>query len=215
MPMNYASLTVQIQQYANRTDDDFNNQIPNFIAQAINRIYYEARDIGFEVTRSSALVPDNGDQTILFTTNWKETLSFTLLDVRLNPIAQILLPRTYEFCLDYWPNLDQTAPPVFYSVRSYNNNNLVFYLSPIPDLNYGYEINYLGIPLLDATHTTNFLTERYPALLLYACMVETIPFLKNDERIPVYESLYNRALQDVNRTAKERYTDRISKRDKD
>jgi hypothetical protein len=211
MAMNYASLVAQIQSYANRTDDDFVAQIDNFIAQAINRIYYEARDIGFEVSKSGFLVPNNGDQTILFTTNWKETLSFTLQDFRLNPIAQILLPRTYEFCLDYWPNLNLTAPPVFYSMRSYG----LFYLAPIPDLNYLYELNYLGIPLLDATHPTNFLTERYPALLLYACMVETIPFLKNDERIPVYESLYNRALQDVNRNTKERYTDRISKRDKD
>jgi len=211
MPMNYASLTAQIQSYANRTDDDFVAQIDNFIAQAINRIYYEARDIGFEIIKNGALVPNQGDQTILFTTNWKETLSFTLQDVRLNPITQILLPRTYEFCLDYWPNLDQTGIPLFYSMRTYG----LFYLSPIPDFNYGYELNYLGIPLLDATHPTNFLTDRYPSLLFYACMVETIPFLKSDERVPVYESLYNRALQDVNRNTKERYTDRISKRDKD
>jgi hypothetical protein len=52
-------------------------------------------------------------------------------------------------------------------------------------------------------------------LLLYACLLETIPFLKDDERVPVFEALYARALQDINKDTKERYTDRLSKRDKD
>src|SRR5271156_2496279 len=105
MPMTYTTLVAQIQSYANRTDPDFVGQIDNFIAQAINRIYYEARDIGFEVIMVGALAPGNGSQTIQFTTNWKETLSFTLqapaLAPALNPAIQILLPRTYEFCLSY------------------------------------------------------------------------------------------------------------------
>src|ERR1043165_8601396 len=168
--MDYNSLIAQMQQYTKRSDDNFINQIPNFIEQAINRIYYEAKDIGFEVIKSGTLTPDNGNQEILFTVNWRETLSFTLMDVRLNPISQILLPRSYEFCLSYWPNLDISGIPLFYSMRSYGN----FYLSPIPDANYNYELNYLGIPLLNAQNTRNFLTDRYPSLLLNATLVEAM-----------------------------------------
>jgi hypothetical protein len=80
---------------------------------------------------------------------------------------------------------------------------------------YGYLLNYLRLPLFNAANPTNFLTDRYPNLLLYACMVEAIPFLKDDERVPVFESLYNRALQSINLETTQRYTDRTSKRDKD
>jgi hypothetical protein len=52
-------------------------------------------------------------------------------------------------------------------------------------------------------------------LLLYACLLETIPFLKDDERVQMFEALYSRALQSVNKDAQKLYTDRISKRDKD
>jgi len=52
-------------------------------------------------------------------------------------------------------------------------------------------------------------------LLLYACMMEAIPYLKSDERIPVFESLYKRALESVNSDTNSRYIDRYSKRNKD
>ena len=47
--MNYTTLTEQIKSYANRKDAAFNAQIPNFIEQGINRIYSEAKNIGFEI----------------------------------------------------------------------------------------------------------------------------------------------------------------------
>ena len=74
---------------------------------------------------------------------------------------------------------------------------------------------YLALPLFNAQNPTNFLTLRYPSLLLYASMLETIPFLKGDERVPVFESLYNRALQSINKDAEKLYTDRVVKRDVD
>ena len=46
--MDYNSLTQQIIQYSKRTDQFFIDQVPNFINQAINRIYSEAKNIGFE-----------------------------------------------------------------------------------------------------------------------------------------------------------------------
>ena len=209
--MDYNSLIEQMQQYTKRTDADFVNQIPNFIEQAINRIYYEAKDIGFEAVRSGQLRPNIPLQQIVFDLNWKETLSFTLLDVRLNPIAQTLWPRSYEFCLSYWPSLDNAGMPLFYSMRQYGD----FYIVPIPDANYSYELNYLGLPLLNAQNPRNFLTDRYPSLLLNATLVEAMSYLKDDDRIAIFEAAYGRALQDTNRNTKERYIDRTAKRDKD
>lgn len=211
--MNYTSLIEQIKQYSKRTDEFFISQIPNFINQAINRIYSEAKNIGFE----TVVFSNDPEQQIqannfLFPkpTNWKETVSFT---ITLPPNNRTILQlRTLEFCQSYWQNPTATGQPVFYADF---NNYSSFYLAPTPDQNYNFQLIYLALPLFNAENPTNFLTTRYPSLLLYASMLETIPFLKGDERVPVFESLYNRALQSINKDAEKLYTDRVAKRDVD
>jgi hypothetical protein len=52
--------------------------------------------------------------------------------------------------------------------------------------------------LLDDNNQTNWLTEYAPNLLLYATLLEATPFLKNDERIPVWTNMYAMAAQALN-----------------
>jgi len=205
--MDYNSLTAQIKQYSKRTDEFFISQIPNFINQAINRIYSEAKNIGFEKVVTNRLTQN---QFLLDKpADWKETVSLTISPGSLS----VLQLRTLEFCQAYWPNpSDNRATPLFYA--DYNNYSS-FYLAPTPDQAYSFTLIYLALPLFNAETPENFLTLRYPSLLLYASMLETIPFLKGDERVPVFESLYNRALQSINKDAEKLYTDRVAKRDVD
>lgn len=205
--MDYNSLTEQIKQYSKRTDEFFISQIPNFINQAINRIYSEAKNIGFEKVVTNRLTQN---QFLLDKpADWKETVSLTISPGSLS----VLQLRTLEFCQAYWPNpSDNRATPLFYA--DYNNYSS-FYLAPTPDQDYNFTLIYLALPLFNAETPENFLTLRYPSLLLYASMLETIPFLKGDERVPVFESLYNRALQSINKDAEKLYTDRVAKRDVD
>lgn len=204
--MNYASLTTQIQNYANRTDAIFIGQIPNFINQAMNRIYSEAKSLGFEIVYGGNLT---ANQSIFpKPNNWKETISFSITN---NNQVFYLFPRSYEFGSTYWPTPGQYALPKFYADKNYDS----FTLFPGPDQNYSLTLIYRGLPDFDVQHTTNFLTDRYPSLLLYASLLEAISFLKDDERIPVFESLYNRALQDANRDKQVTITDRTTKRDTD
>lgn len=207
--MDYNSLTEQIKQYSKRTDEFFISQIPNFINQAINRIYSEAKNIGFEQVLNGNLIQTN--PILAKPNNWKETVSFKIIIPPTNDLA-ILQLRTLEFCQSYWQNPTATGQPVFYADF---NNYSSFYLAPTPDQNYNFQLIYLALPLFNAENPTNFLTVRYPSLLLYASMLETIPFLKGDERVPVFESLYNRALQSINKDAEKLYTDRVAKRDVD
>jgi hypothetical protein len=53
-------------------------------------------------------------------------------------------------------------------------------------------------PLLDDVVQTNWLSEYAPQLLLYGTLLEATPFLKNDERIPVWQSMYDRAAAMLN-----------------
>lgn len=205
--MDYNSLTQQIIQYSKRTDQFFIDQVPNFINQAINRIYSEAKNIGFEKVVFGNLTANQF--TLDKPADWKETVSFSITTTDGRKFLKL---RTLEFCQSYWPNPNLSGTPEFYADF---NNYISFYLTPTPDQNYNFTLIYLALPLFNADNPENFLTLRYPSLLLYASMLETIPFLKGDERVPVFESLYNRALQSINKDAEKLYTDRNSKRDVD
>jgi hypothetical protein len=223
--MNYTTLTEQIQAYANRIDLKFRAVIPYFIEQGQQRIWREAKDIGFEQIQEVGTFQVN-NATIAKPAYWNKTISLiygTEADAFLN--CTTLYLRTYEFCRSYWPNSSISSasnPPLFYADHQKNLNSIFgsafdgFFISPTPDKAYKYQLTYLQrVELLTLPNSENILTERYPDLLFYACFLEALSYLKDDERIPVFESLYNRALQSVNNQTEERYTDRTSKRDKD
>ena len=67
-------------------------------------------------------------------------------------------------------------------------------------------------PLLDDAVQTNWLTEYAPQLLLYGTLLEATPFLKNDERIPVWQNMYDRAAAMLNGEDLTKILDRASVR---
>jgi len=207
--MNYTTLTEQIKAYANRKDAAFNAQIPNFIEQGINRIYSEAKNIGFEIIITGD-VPENAT-SIDKPANWRETISFRIYTED-QKFSKFLFNRSYEFCKSYWPDQSITGEPQFYA--DYQAYEKIF-ISPSADKDYKYSLIYLGVPLFNTENSENFLTRRYPRLLFYACMLEAMPFLKDDERLGQFEQLYASSLDDINQDTTERYVDRTSDRGKD
>lgn len=208
--MDYNSLRLEIQNYANRTDDFFISQIPGFINKAMNRIYSEADSIGFEIVVRDNLVINN--TSLAKPANWKETISLSLTDDRVNPpIISFVEPRSLEFCQTYWPQPTATRKPTFVAdMLAYDS----FYFAPTPDYAYPFQLIYRGLPLFNEQNPVNFLTFRYESLLLYASLFEMLLWLKNDERIATVETSFNRALQDVNKDRKGQITDRTSQRGK-
>jgi hypothetical protein len=216
--MDYNSLIAQIQSYAYRSEPAFTAIIPDIIKQAMSRIYSEATTIGFQKSRVVSIV-DNSP-FVPKPQDYKSTISFQFTIPGRAPITQFLLERSYEFCILYAPFPNNRGLPVFYSadlnVPQVDVAPAQLYLVPTPDADFTGILTYLSFPpAFDAANPVNFITDRYPNLLLYACMMEAIPYLKSDERIPVFESLYKRALESVNADTNSRYIDRFSKRDKD
>ncbi len=210
--MDYNSLTAQIGFWAKRTDAAFTAQIPNFIELAITDIYRNTQNLGFEIIVNGNLVI--GTNTYAKPANWRRTVSFAITDNRAVPLlppTSFLKERSIEFCKSYSPNPELQAPPQFYSDVGYTN----FYIAPNPDYAYPFQLIYLGLPLFNPENPTNFLTLRYPDLLFFGSMAQAMPFLKDDERVPVWGSMYKNALQSVNAEANQRLQDRISKRDVD
>jgi len=126
---------------------------------------------------------------------WRDTVSINIGTGAGNATRKTVFTRDYEYVRSYWPNEADTGEPVFYS--DYDFNHWLF--APTPDEEYPIEILYYELPpLLDDTTQSNWLTEYAPQLLLYGTLLEATPFLKNDERIGVWQSMYDRAAAMLN-----------------
>jgi len=87
-----------------------------------------------------------------------------------------------------------------------------FQLSPIPDSSYTLKISYYAkIPALSTENTSNYLLASYPQVYLYGALLEAQPYIVNDERITVWMSLFNEAVQLINRDDEQgRYSGRTA-----
>jgi hypothetical protein len=62
-------------------------------------------------------------------------------------------------------------------------------------LAYNYEVLYYErVQPLDITNQTNWFTQYAPQAMLYGSLLQAMPFLKNDERIPMWQAQYDRVI---------------------
>lgn len=128
-----------------------------------------------------------------------------------NTYTPILL-RSYEYARSFWPDQSLTNPPQFYADEGYYS----WLISPTPDQNYPYVLAYLETPqVIDITFQSNYLTQFMPEVLLKAVLLEAMLDLKNDERIPVVEAEYVKALSSWNAKDELRKVDRYVSRKAD
>lgn len=123
-----------------------------------------------------------------------------------------ILLRSFEYARSFWPNQSLTNPPKFYADYGYYN----WLISPTPDQAYPFVLGYLETPqVIDAAYQSNYLTEFMPEVLLKAVLLEAMLDLKNDERIPVVEAEYVKAISSWNAKDKLRKVDRYVSREAD
>jgi hypothetical protein len=193
--MTFASLQTDVRSYLERgasavTDPLVYAQIPSLINFAERRISRDLKIQGFQVAVVTTLQANVA--VLAKPDRWRDTISMNIGTGTNNNTRQQLFTRGYEYARSYWPDETQTAEPVFYADYNYTNWLIV----PTPDAAYPIEILYYELPvLLDENTQTNWLTQYAPNLLLYATLLEATPFLKNDERIPVWQSMYASAAQ--------------------
>lgn len=196
--MTFNTLKDDVRSYLERgasasTDPIVFAQIPNLINLAERRISRDLKIQGFQTVVVTTM--QTGVAVVAKPDRWRETISMNIGTGNQNNTRVQIFPRAYEYCRTYWPDQTQVDEPVFYA--DYNYTNWLFV--PTPDQDYPIEILYYELPaLLDDTNQTNWLTEFAPNLLLYATLLEATPFLKNDERIPVWQTMYAQAAQALN-----------------
>jgi len=137
---------------------------------------------------------------------WRRTKNFGLI---VGAERRYLYTRSYEFLRSYWPDPAQVDVPYYYADYDYEH----FLIAPTPDLQYQFEIQYYETPeQLSLTNQTNWTTQYAPQLLLYAALMEAMPFLKTSERIPEFQGLYDRAIQGITKEDQMRVVDNAGTR---
>jgi hypothetical protein len=208
----FTTLKEDIRRYLERgftlaSDQLVYEQIPRLINLAERRIARELKVEGLINVLTGTMQP--GLAVYPKPDRWRSTVSFNFGTGDQGSEYNQLFPRSYEYVRSYWPNRSDTDVPLFYAEYDYNN----WIVAPTPDLAYPFEVLvYQLLPLLDDTNQTNWLTDYAPQVLLYASLLEATPFLKNDERIPVWQQMYDRSAQALNGEDLSKILDRSARR---
>lgn len=198
--MTYTSLVADIQSYLERTDQATIDKIPTFIMLAEQVIASQIKFLGNLTVQQSTMV--QGANIIDKPARWHKTVS---MNITVAGKRYPVLLRKYEYLREYWPDPAQELIPKFYCDYDYTH----WLVAPTPDAAYNFEVLYYErIQPLDDTNQTNWFTIYAPQALLYGSLLQSMSFLKNDERVPLWQGIYDQAMQTLMAEDRLRIADR-------
>ena len=181
----YTELKASVADWLNRSD--LTAAIPDFITLAEARL---ARHPAVQYEKRGTITVDAEVETL--PSDCLEVRSLAFDDtVRHRPI-EIVSPEL----LPAWrATLGETGAP---SVAAVTSNGTELQLSPTPDTAYVLKIVYLtAFTPLSSTVATNWVLTSHPDLYLFGSLVEAAPYLKDDERIAVWQSKVEQGLAEL------------------
>jgi hypothetical protein len=181
----YSELKSAVADTLNR--DDLTSVIPNFISLAESQIAREVRHWRMEKRVSTAVTTQYSDLPTDF-------VGFIRLSVEDYPLA--LMSRD-EMQAERFKSSDTGGRPTGYALTG---GSIELY--PTPNQSYDLELIYYGsITALSDTDTSNWLLQYASDVYLYAALLQTAPYLQHDERLAVWSSLYQQAVDKLNRSS--------------
>ena len=200
--MTYNSLVDDISTYLERTDQATLEKIPTFIMLAEQVIASEIKFLGNLTVMQSTMVATQ--PVIDKPARWHKTVS---MNVVVAGERKPVLLRKYEYLREYWPDPTQTEVPKFYCDYDYTH----WLVAPTPASGYTFEVLYYErIQPLDSSNQTNWFTIYAPQALLYGSLLQAMPFLKNDERMPMWQAQYDKIINTLKTEDLTRIADRQS-----
>ena len=198
--MTYDSLVENIQSYLERTDAATLAKIPLFIMLAEQIIASQIKFLGNLTVNTSTMTA--GQATIDKPARWHKTVS---MNITVDGQRQPVLLRKYEYLRNYWPDPASTGTPLYYCDYDYTH----WMVAPTPSTAYDFEVLYYErVQPLDSSNQTNWFTTYAPQALLYGSLLQAMPFLKNDERMPMWQQNYELIMQTLMAEDKLRIADR-------
>lgn len=200
--MTYDSLTENIQSYLERTDTATLDKIPLFIMLAEQQLAADIKFLGNLTVAQSQM--EAGNNVLDKPARWRKTVS---MNITVAGKRQPVLLRKYEYLREYDPDPTQEAAPKYYCDYDYTH----FMVAPTPDQAYDFEILYYErVPPLSSANQSNWFTEYSPQALLYGSLLQAMPFLKNDPRVQLWQTLYTQVVNSLKTEDATRIGDRQS-----
>ena len=179
----YSELKSAIADWLNR--DDLTSVIPSFIELAEAELTRNLRHRKM-IARADATINSEYTQT---PTDWFQTQTLIL---ETDPVTT----------LEYLPPEALTAK----RAASTANGKPLFYtmigteiqVYPVPSGDYTAEMVYYSkIPSLSDSETTNWLLTLAPDIYLYGSLLQSAPYLQDDNRLSVWNALYQKKIEDI------------------
>lgn len=182
---SYANLKTEITTWLDRAD--LSTAADTFIDLAESRIYRELKirqmETALNITISSgvAAIP----------TGYME-LRYAYVDT--DPAVQLSM-QTPEWVIEKYPTRSSDGKPKY---MARDGTNFIF--GPYPDSGYTIKGSFFKkLAPLSGSNTSNWLTNDAPELILFGALVESAPFIGDDERYPLWEQRYQQAKRNVER----------------
>lgn len=130
-------------------------------------------------------------------TDWLETLRFSITAPS-SAIRTLELASLDALFDERMADADRASVP-----RLYAHVGQEFEVWPQPDGEYTAELLYYQkIPALSVSNTTNWLLTLAPDVYLYGALISGHAYVVDDERLPVWTSLFTAAVQELNRASR-------------
>jgi hypothetical protein len=176
----YSELKSAVADFLNR--DDLTSVIPNFIALAEAALNRRMRAPEM-VTRATVTVDAEYENR---PADWMETIRY---QITTNPITVVEFVTPEEAIIQK-TKFSTSGVPIFFSTVGTQFQHI-----PAPDTSYTGELMYYArIAGLSDSNTSNWLLTANPDIYLYATLIQSAPYLKEDERISVWAGIYDRLM---------------------
>lgn len=180
---SYSELKTAVANWLNRSD--LTTYIPDFVSLGEWRVNRELRIRAMETSLSSAIASG----VLALPSDYVE-LKHAYVDG--SPV-QHLQRVNAEMIYGKYPTRSSVGKPNFIAREGSN-----FIFGPYPDSTYTIKgIYYKRLSPLSDSNTTNWFTTNAPDLLLFSALLEAEPFMKNDERLILWQTKYEQAKSQI------------------
>ena len=180
----YSGLKAAIADYLNR--DDMTSVIPGFIALAEAKFNRKMRTRQM-IKRATAVIDS---QSFAYPADWLEAKEFILST---NPITYMKFVTELQAKELQSTEIVSPGKPRYYTIIGSQIEVI-----GTPDTSYSGVLTYYAkIPALSDSNTSNWLLAYAPDLYLYGALLESAPYLKDDERLAIWGQMYTDSKADI------------------
>jgi len=189
---SYSTLQTAVTDYLARSD--LSSWVPNFIQNCEERFYRDPLNVGAWMESALNISNDATSGLAAVPSDYLRLKNAYLSGILAPPLVRVSLEQLYA----RYPRSGTLSQPQ-YIAR--DGSNFVF--GPVPSGSYTIVGTYYAKPVLlrnfASDAAAHWMIVNAPDLLLYGALLEAEPFLKNDQRLVLWKSAYDMAVDTYRR----------------